>query len=175
MAAGMSATERQAAGRRACSRRNIFPTSRKRCFDEPRTGFVEQLTIRLRRASQFRGNKHGGDELRLERPLGSNKEGLVLGEALYWMAEKLTWGYEDVEPDPVEALKLFRQSAELGFSDALIRIGQLQQQGKGTARDPKAALKNYLAAAKAGNFVALGCVDEFSIGYVFAIPLRNRA
>jgi hypothetical protein len=106
-------------------------------------------------AGPARGNKHSGDELRLERPLGSNKEGLVLGEALYWMAEKLTWGYEDVEPDPVEALKLFRQSAELGFSDALIRIGQLQQQGKGTARDPKAALKNYLAAAKAGNFVAL--------------------
>jgi len=87
--------------------------------------------------------------------LGSNKEGLALGEALYWMAEKLTWGYEDVEPDPVEALKLFRQSADLGFSDALIRIGQLQQQGKGTARDPSAALKNYLAAAKAGNIAAL--------------------
>jgi TPR repeat protein len=87
--------------------------------------------------------------------LGSNKEGLILGEALYWMAEKLTWGYEDVEPDPPEALKLFRQSADLGFWDALIRIGQFQQQGKGTARDPKAALKNYLAAAKAGNFVAL--------------------
>jgi hypothetical protein len=87
--------------------------------------------------------------------LGSNKDGSVLGEALYWMAEKLTWGYEDAEPDPVEALKLFRQSADLGFSDALIRIGQLQQQGKCTARDPSAALKNYIAAAKAGNFVAL--------------------
>lgn len=71
------------------------------------------------------------------------------------MAEKLTWGYEDVEPDPTEALKLFRQSADLGFSDALFRIGQLQQQGKGTVRDPSAALKNYIAAAKAGNFVAL--------------------
>ena len=82
--------------------------------------------------------------------------GRALREALYWMAEKLTWGYEDVEPDPVEALKLFRQSADLGFSDALIRIGQLQQQGKGTARDPKAVLKNYVAAAKAGNFAALG-------------------
>ena len=88
-------------------------------------------------------------------PLGSNKEGSILGEALYWMAEKLAWGYEDVEPDPDEAFKLFRQSADLGFSDALIRIGQLQQQGKGTARDPSAALQSYLAAAKAGNFVAL--------------------
>jgi hypothetical protein len=71
------------------------------------------------------------------------------------MAEKLPWGYEDIEPDPAEALKLFRQSADLGFSDALIRIGQLQQQGKGTARNPKAAINNYLAAAKAGNFAVL--------------------
>ncbi len=88
-------------------------------------------------------------------PLGSNRDGLPLGEAFYWMAEKLTRGYEDVEPDPAEALKLFRQSADLGFSDALIRIGQLQERGKGTARDPGAALQSYLAAAKAGNFVAL--------------------
>jgi TPR repeat protein len=87
--------------------------------------------------------------------LGSHKEGLPLAEAFYWIAEKLTWGYEDIEPDPAEALKLFRQSADLGFSDALIRIGQLQQQGKGTARDPNAALMSYVAAAKAGNFVAL--------------------
>jgi TPR repeat protein len=85
--------------------------------------------------------------------LASNKETSALGEALYWMAEELAWGYEDVEPYPVEALKLFKQSADLGFSDALIRIGQLQQQG--TARDPRTALQNYLAAAKAGNFVAL--------------------
>jgi TPR repeat protein len=92
--------------------------------------------------------------------LGSNKEGSVLGEALYWMAEKLTWGYEDVEPHPVEALKLFRQSADLGFSDALIRIGQLQQQGKGTPSDPSAALKNYFAAAKAGNFIALAFLSH---------------
>jgi Sel1 repeat len=100
-------------------------------------------------------NEQGSHKLSLERPLGSNKEGIALGEALYWMAEKLTWGYEDVEPDTAEALKLFRQSADLGFSDALIRIGQLQQQGKGTVRDPSAALKNYTAASKAGNFVAL--------------------
>jgi hypothetical protein len=59
--------------------------------------------------------------------LGSNKEGSVRGEALYWMAEKLAWGYEDVKPNPVEALKLFRHSADLGWSDALIRIGQLQR------------------------------------------------
>ncbi len=102
-----------------------------------------------------RDNVQVRHELNMERPLGSNKDGSALGEALYWMAEKLTWGYEDVEPNPAEALRLFRQSADLGFSDALIRIGQFQQQGTGTPRDPSAALKSYLAAARAGNFVAL--------------------
>jgi len=86
--------------------------------------------------------------------LASSKDSLPLAEAFYWMAEKLTWGYEDVEPDLPEALKLFRQSADLGFSDALLRVGQFQERGKGTARDPGAALKSYFAAAKAGNFVA---------------------
>ena len=87
--------------------------------------------------------------------MGSNKDGLPLAEALYWIAEKLTWGYEGVEPDLAEALKLFRRSADLGFSEALVRIGQLQQHGKGTTRDPNAALKSFRAAARAGNFVAL--------------------
>ncbi len=45
-----------------------------------------------------------GNRSSLEPSLGTNKEDLALREALYWMAEKLTWGYEDVEPDPVEAL-----------------------------------------------------------------------
>jgi TPR repeat protein len=102
-----------------------------------------------------RDNDRANREIGLERSLGSHKDGLPLGEALYWMAEKLMWGYEDVELDPTEAFKLFRQSADLGFSDALIRIGQLQQQGRGTAHDPSAALKSYQAAVKSGNFVAL--------------------
>jgi hypothetical protein len=39
------------------------------------------------------------------------------------MAEKFAWGYEDVEPNLVEAYKLFRQAGDLGFSDALIWVG----------------------------------------------------
>lgn len=31
---------------------------------------------------------------------------------------------EDVEPDATEALRFFRQAAELAFSDAHIRIGE---------------------------------------------------
>jgi TPR repeat protein len=70
------------------------------------------------------------------------------------MAEKLAWGYEDVEPNLTEAYKLFRQAGDLGFSDALIRVGELQEHGKGTDRDPNAAARRYIAAAKQGNFFA---------------------
>jgi TPR repeat protein len=45
--------------------------------------------------------------------------GSALAEGLYWMAEKLAWGYDDVQPNLSEAFKLFKQSADLGFSDAL--------------------------------------------------------
>src|SRR5262245_45286015 len=37
----------------------------------------------------------------------------ALGEGFYWMAEKLTWGYEGVTPDHSEALRLFKQAADL--------------------------------------------------------------
>jgi TPR repeat protein len=86
--------------------------------------------------------------------LDATGPGLPLGEALYWMAEKLAWGFEDVAPDRAEGLRLFRQAADLGFSDALIRIGQFQLRGDVTARDPNAALKSFDAAAQAGNFLA---------------------
>ena len=71
------------------------------------------------------------------------------------MAEKLYGVTRMSNRTPSRRSSSSGRSADLGFSDALIRIGQLQQQGKGTARDPSAAVKNYIAAAKAGNFVAL--------------------
>lgn len=70
------------------------------------------------------------------------------------MAEKLAWGYEGSDPNPEGAFRLFEQAADLGVSDALIRVGQFQEYGKGTARDLKAALQNYLKAAKSGNYCA---------------------
>ena len=39
----------------------------------------------------------------------------ALGEGLYWMAEKLMWGYEDTAINPVEAFRLYRRAADLGF------------------------------------------------------------
>lgn len=78
-------------------------------------------------------------------------EGLALGEGLYWMAEKLRWGYEDIEKDPAEALRLYRQAADLGWSDALVRIGEFYEQGHVVEKDPTQALRFYKAAYSAGN------------------------
>jgi TPR repeat protein len=87
--------------------------------------------------------------------MDSSRDRIVIGEALYWIAETLKFGDEQLEPDLDAALRLFGLSADLGFSDALVMIGQLQQQGKGTPRDPSAALRAYLAAAKSGNIAGL--------------------
>jgi hypothetical protein len=92
--------------------------------------------------------------------LVSNRDDLPLALSLYRKAEELAWGYESVTPNPAEALKLFTQSADLGFADALIRIGQFHERGKGTPTNAFAALKSYLAAANAGNIAALAFVAK---------------
>jgi TPR repeat protein len=83
------------------------------------------------------------------------QEGSALGEGFYWMAGKLMWGYEGVERDPPEAYRLYRQAAELGSSDAYVRLGQLEEHGKGTDQNPLAAIKSYQEAVRAGNFFGL--------------------
>jgi TPR repeat protein len=82
-------------------------------------------------------------------------EASALAEGLYWMAEKLAWGYEETKPDLSQAFRLFKQAADLGFSDAYIRIGEFQEHGKGTARNANAALNSYAAAVKANNFFGM--------------------
>jgi TPR repeat protein len=82
------------------------------------------------------------------------REDSAVAEGFYWMAEKFAWGYEHVEPNLGEAYRLFRRAADLGFSDALIRVGELQEHGRGTARDPDAAVRSYIAAARHSNFFA---------------------
>jgi TPR repeat protein len=93
-----------------------------------------------------------------------NTSSTALAEGLYWYAEKLLWGYEGVEKDYSEAFRLFRQAADLGFSDAHLRIGQLHEYGKGTERDTSAALVSYRTAVEAGNF----------FGFAFLAKLVSR-
>ena len=93
-----------------------------------------------------------------------NTSSTALAEGLYWYAEKLLWGYEGVEKDYKEAFKLFRQAADLGFSDAHLRVGQLHEYGKGTERNASAALGCYRTAVEAGNF----------FGFAFLAKLATR-
>lgn len=90
--------------------------------------------------------------------LNTHGAGLPLAEALYWRAEELYYGYEDVPRRPAEAFKLYRQAAELGFSHAFIRIGQMQERGTGTRRSIGAAIVSYKEALNIGNSVALGFI-----------------
>jgi TPR repeat protein len=94
-----------------------------------------------------------------------NNNGSALAEGLYWYAEKLMWGYEGVEKNYSEAFKLFRQAADLGFSDAHLRVGQLHEYGKGTERDASAALGCYRRAVETGNF----------FGFAFLAKLLSRS
>ena len=88
----------------------------------------------------------------------------ALAEGFYWYAEKLMWGYENVTPNPPEAFRFYRQAADLGFSDAMIRMGELLEHGKGVTQDAKEALIQYQKAAKAGNF----------LGWAFMARLFSR-
>src|SRR3954471_9686200 len=64
------------------------------------------------------------------------------------------WGYEDTTRNPEEALRFYRQAADLGLSDAHIRIGQLQEHGKCLARSPSEAPMSYQRGSGTGNFLA---------------------
>ncbi len=78
--------------------------------------------------------------------------GNALAEGFYWYAEKLMWGYEDTTRNPEEALRFYCQAADLGLSDAHVRIGQLQEYGKCLARSPSEAPMSYQRAAERETF-----------------------
>ena len=80
--------------------------------------------------------------------------GAALAEGFYWYAEKLMWGYEGIEKNPQEALRVYRQAADLGFSDAFIRIGLIYEYGKGAPQSANEAALSYRSAIEAGNFLA---------------------
>jgi hypothetical protein len=52
--------------------------------------------------------------------------GAALAEGLFWYAEKLHYGYEGVEKNFEEALRLYGQAAELGYPRAFLRIGEIE-------------------------------------------------
>ena len=59
-----------------------------------------------------------------------------MAEGLFWYAEKLHYGYEGVEKNFEEALRLYGQAAELGYPRAFLRIGEMHERGLGAPVDP---------------------------------------
>lgn len=102
-------------------------------------------------------------------PRSDQQTGTALGEGLFWMAEKCLWGYEDTVKDPAEALKLYRQAADLGISDALIRIGEMHENGIGVPQSAAEALVSYQRAAERGNFLALAFIAKLLSRTVHAL------
>ena len=74
----------------------------------------------------------------------------ALAEGFFWMAEKLRYGYEGLQRSPAEALKLYRQAADLGFARAYLRIGEILERGVGVEPNPSEAFAFYKKAADAG-------------------------
>ena len=70
------------------------------------------------------------------------------------MTEKFCWGYEDQTPNQEEAFRLYKQAADLGVSDAWIRVAELYEHGKGVERNFRKALEAYIRAVRAGNYYA---------------------
>jgi TPR repeat protein len=93
-----------------------------------------------------------------------NDQAQALAEGFYRHAEKLMRGDNDTAKNLEEALRFYRQAADLGFADAYIRIGELHEYRKGTAQDATEARLSYQQAVKAGNFY----------GYAFMAMLLSR-
>ena len=78
------------------------------------------------------------------------RTGTALAEGFFWMAEELRYGYETTAPDPQRALKLYRQSAELGFPRAYLRVGEIYERGVGVPANAVEAFTQYRRAAEQG-------------------------
>ena len=71
-------------------------------------------------------------------------------QELFDQAEALAYG-RSVTPDYAEAIRLYRQSADLGFSPAMNGLGRMYELGRGVSRDTQQAAAWYQRAADLGN------------------------
>ena len=123
--------------------------------------------VAKRRSTRFRGSP--------------KQSGILLGdgnhirkdvlEALYWLkrafrsgdscaAQNIAITYRQMG-DLKSAFNWFRKSAETGDGDALVQLGIHHYWGKGTRKNPKAAVSCFRRAAKAQNICEAGKDDAF--------------
>jgi TPR repeat protein len=84
--------------------------------------------------------------------------GTALAEGFFWMGEKWRYGYEGVEENPTEALKLYNHAADLGFPRAYLRIGEMLERGIGVEANLSKAFAFYDKAAAAGEITAFAAM-----------------
>lgn len=85
------------------------------------------------------------DDLELESPVQVEP-----WAALFEEAKAHYYGLEDYIVDYAEALRLFRQAATLGSTEAYGRIGQQYLDGEGTPKNPAKALEFFKEGARRG-------------------------
>jgi len=83
-------------------------------------------------------------------------------EGLYTAALRLDAG-DGTPEDPVGAARLFEQAAELGHVNAMVRLGELREQGRGVPTDPAAAARLYKRAGALGSARALTRLAAMSL------------
>ena len=66
----------------------------------------------------------------------------------YQLGVRYSKGQEDVEQNPVEALKWYLVSAKRGYAPAQYTLGMMYDEGLGVAQDDEQALKWHRRAAK---------------------------
>jgi TPR repeat protein len=70
----------------------------------------------------------------------------ALADGLFWYAEKLRFGFEDIQPNQAESQRIYKQAALLAHGKANLRLGEMYEQGIGTERVTALALTHYTAA-----------------------------
>ncbi len=70
--------------------------------------------------------------------------------SIFEEAEAHYYGFEDYIEDHAESLRLYRQAASLGSTEAYVRIGLQYQEGEGVARNLTKALEFFKEGARKG-------------------------
>ncbi len=116
----------------------------------------------------------------LKRARNCLDQSTLLGSKLGWyhLAEYLEFGLLDKAPDFTAAYRAYRKAAQMGLTDAIIRVGECLEQGAPyiSHSRPKAAFRHYCRAMHMGNKMAKEKVAScLEIGHPFCEPSESLA
>lgn len=91
-------------------------------------------------------------------------------EGLLHEADRHCFGWDGYFQDFGEALKLYRDAANLGSAAALERLGQMYELGRGVRKDEAKAMEFYKEGGRRGNYYCYGRMAEL---FMFQGTLDN--